>query len=72
MKLDLLVRTSASALYANKTRSGLTILGIVIGITAIILIFSLGAGAERNHEHNGRNADHNAKNRQRRARAVGF
>ncbi|MEK9176903.1 MAG: ABC transporter permease [Patescibacteria group bacterium] len=47
MKLDLLVRTSASALYANKTRSGLTILGIVIGITAIILIFSLGAGAER-------------------------
>lgn len=38
---------SATALYANKSRSALTVLGIVIGITAIILIFSLGAGAQQ-------------------------
>jgi len=31
---------------ANRSRSGLTILGIVIGITAIILIMSLGEGAQ--------------------------
>ena len=38
---------SLKALNANKTRSALAILGIVIGIGAIILIVSLGKGAER-------------------------
>lgn len=38
---------SAKALNANKTRSVLAILGIVIGIGAIILIVSLGKGAEK-------------------------
>jgi len=47
MKLIRLAKTATSALYANKSRSGLTILGIVIGITSIILIFSLGAGAQQ-------------------------
>ena len=34
------------ALFSNKTRSFLTMLGIVIGVGAVILIISLGAGAQ--------------------------
>ena len=33
------------ALSANKARSGLTILGIVIGISSVIAMISIGAGA---------------------------
>jgi len=40
------VSTALSGLKSNKTRSGLTILGIVIGITSIMLIMSIGQGAE--------------------------
>ncbi len=39
--------TAITGLKTNKTRSVLTILGIVIGITAIILIQSLGQGAQK-------------------------
>lgn len=39
-------KTALKGLGANRSRSFLTILGIVIGITAIILIMSLGRGAE--------------------------
>src|SRR3989344_8895215 len=39
-------RTALSGLERNKSRSGLTILGIVIGITSIILIMSIGQGAQ--------------------------
>ncbi|MDP3900870.1 MAG: ABC transporter permease [bacterium] len=46
MKIFHLFRTSLIALGLNKARSALTILGIVIGITAIILIVSLGQGAQ--------------------------
>ncbi|MEK7093242.1 MAG: ABC transporter permease [Patescibacteria group bacterium] len=42
----LLIKTSLGALGANKGRSALTILGIVIGVAAIVLIMSLGAGAQ--------------------------
>lgn len=38
--------TALRALKAHKTRSALTILGIVIGITAIILVMALGKGAQ--------------------------
>jgi putative ABC transport system permease protein len=41
------VKTSVSALKINSVRSLLTILGIVIGIAAIILIMSLGKGAQK-------------------------
>lgn len=41
-----IVETSAQSLRGNKGRTALTILGIVIGITAIILIMSLGQGAQ--------------------------
>lgn len=39
-------RTALGGLKAHKSRSALTILGIVIGITAIILVMSLGQGAQ--------------------------
>lgn len=41
------LKTSLTALRTNRLRSFLTILGIVIGIAAIILIMSIGQGANR-------------------------
>jgi putative ABC transport system permease protein len=41
------LQTSLSALKRNRSRSFLTILGIVIGIAAIIMIMSLGQGAQK-------------------------
>src|SRR5688572_1879056 len=43
----ILARTSLRALRKHKTRSLLTILGIMIGIAAIIVTFSIGRGAEK-------------------------
>jgi len=40
------LKTAFSGLSTHKSRSMLTVLGIVIGITAIILIMSLGRGAQ--------------------------
>jgi hypothetical protein len=34
------------SLNANKTRSGLTILGIVIGVAAVIAMLAVGSGAQ--------------------------
>src|SRR3990167_3284589 len=39
-------KTSLAGLHTNRSRSILTILGIVIGIAAIMLVVSLGAGAQ--------------------------
>ena len=47
MKLKHLLKTSTRGLRANKSRSMLTILGIVIGVAAIIIIMSLGEGAQK-------------------------
>lgn len=46
MKFIYILKTSFTALATHKSRSTLTILGIVIGITSIILIMSLGKGAQ--------------------------
>lgn len=46
MTLKYSVKTAVSGLRTHKSRSVLTILGIVIGITAIILVMSLGEGAQ--------------------------
>jgi putative ABC transport system permease protein len=46
MTLRHLFKTSITGLSTNRSRSLLTILGIVIGITAIMLVVSLGAGAQ--------------------------
>ena len=41
-----LIKTAITGLETNRSRSILTIIGIVIGITAIMLVMSLGAGAQ--------------------------
>jgi len=46
MKVQDLLQESLTALTANKTRSGLTILGIVIGIGSVIAMISIGQGAQ--------------------------
>jgi putative ABC transport system permease protein len=46
MKLKYSIKTAVNGLRTHKSRSALTILGIVIGITSIILIMSLGQGAQ--------------------------
>ena len=47
MKLKDTIKISILGLTLHKTRSVLTILGIVIGITAIIIVTSLGSSAEK-------------------------
>ena len=39
------IRTAVSSLWANKTRSLLTMLGVVIGVGAVIAIVAVGNGA---------------------------
>lgn len=46
MLLKYSLKTAINGLRTHKSRSALTILGIVIGITSIILIMSLGQGAK--------------------------
>jgi putative ABC transport system permease protein len=46
MKLRFSLKTAITGLRTHKSRSALTIIGIVIGITSIILIMSLGQGAK--------------------------
>jgi len=46
MTYEHLFKTSLTGLTTNRSRSILTIFGIVIGITAIMLVMSLGAGAQ--------------------------
>jgi len=46
MNVFVLIRTSVRTLKKHKARSFLTILGIMIGICAIIVTFSIGRGAE--------------------------
>ncbi|MFA6306838.1 MAG: ABC transporter permease [Patescibacteria group bacterium] len=40
------IKTSTRALLANKGRSFLTMLGIIIGVSAVIIIMAVGAGAQ--------------------------
>ncbi len=46
MNITQVTKSSWRVLLANKSRSFLTMLGIIIGIAAVIVIFSVGKGAE--------------------------
>jgi putative ABC transport system permease protein len=46
MLLTDLIQETYSAIFANKVRSGLTILGIVIGIGSVVAMISIGQGAK--------------------------
>jgi len=46
MKLKYSFKTAISGVTAHKSRSALTLLGIVIGIASIMLIISIGKGTE--------------------------
>lgn len=50
MKLSDILQETYSALLANKARSGLTILGIVIGIGSVIAMISVGQGSSASIE----------------------
>jgi ABC-type antimicrobial peptide transport system permease subunit len=47
MNLKLLLRQAIYSLLANKLRSGLSILGIVIGISSVIVMLAVGEGAKQ-------------------------
>ena len=46
MSLWVVLITAISSLAANKLRAGLTLLGIVIGVAAVISLLSIGRGAQ--------------------------
>ncbi len=46
LSLQQAFKTSIKALKANKVRSFLTMLGIIIGVSSVIIIMSLGSGAQ--------------------------
>jgi putative ABC transport system permease protein len=47
MKVSSVLRVSFQALFRHKLRSTLTVLGVVIGVAAVIAMVSLGQGAEK-------------------------
>ena len=48
MKVTALIKQSLKSISSNKVRSSLTILGIVIGIAAVISLVGLGKGLQSN------------------------
>jgi len=50
MKINDIIQETYSALLSNKARSGLTVLGIVIGIGSVIAMVSIGQGAQNSIE----------------------
>ena len=46
MRLDRLFRTALNALNANKIRSALTMLGVIIGVFAVVTMISIGRGLQ--------------------------
>ena len=50
MKLWKLLEAARQSLFKNKTRSALTMFGIVIGVAAVIVMMAMGKGAQKNIE----------------------
>ena len=50
MLIGEILQVAISAIYANKLRSFLTMLGIIIGSAAVITMVALGEGAQRQVE----------------------
>ena len=46
MRLAEAWRVAMSALVANRMRSGLTMLGMVIGVAAVVILVALGTGTK--------------------------
>ena len=44
MNIKSTIKISWQAMHANKVRTGLTVLGMVIGIASVIIVFSAGEG----------------------------
>ena len=42
-----IIRTALDSLSANKLRAGLTLLGIVIGVAAVISLMAIGRGVQQ-------------------------
>jgi len=57
-----LLKEAFRSLLSNKLRSGLTILGIIIGITAVIAMLSIGEGAKKQLAQNVENLGSNQLN----------
>lgn len=47
MKLNRLIKMSMSSVYSNKIRSFLTMLGIIIGISSVIVLVGMGEGTKQ-------------------------
>jgi putative ABC transport system permease protein len=47
MRLFILLKTASTALRVNMLRSFLTMLGIIIGVSAVIIMVAMGAGAQQ-------------------------
>ena len=48
MNIVMIVKVAARAIWRNKTRSALTMLGIIFGIAAVIVVLAIGKGASAN------------------------
>ena len=48
MNVFMIFRVAVRAIWRNKTRSALTMLGIIFGIAAVIVVLAIGKGASQN------------------------
>ena len=48
MNVFMIFRVAVRAIWRNKTRSALTMLGIIFGIAAVIVVLAIGRGASLN------------------------
>ena len=47
MRLGEAWRVAVTALRANRLRSGLTMLGVIIGVSAVVMLVAIGTGAKQ-------------------------